>query len=470
MKKPATQAKNQEKDRSQGKPTKPVSPMVLLILSFIPFFWLCCLLHTYYVPTFHSDEWKDTLPMISHYLTGRLTLDDLTCFNQEQRLFFSRVVMLGLAILTKWSSWAEGMLQVALAVVVLVILYQIVRKTKSDLRMVPIVSFMIFTPASYECWMNPYQISFWIPLALLCAIPLMEGLKWKCFWITTACFVASFSSAAGLAAWTTALIILFDHFRKNHLKFGGFVAAAIVTAVLYFHGYTHKAEVLDIGPQSAITYYVAYFGNPFSRGFGFNEHTLDLITGAIVLAAFAAGTVISLRQKGAVPGGPLLPWVAIGAGMLVVALETMIGRSSDPTMPSRYVVFSAVMFICALFLTQGLLPKFRDFAIGGMVAIAVLSAASSSNQWQHSRRLFILSYQFQQMIDLIDETNKIANFTIVPLASPADTVGQVRDLEHAGWITTAHVEGNQLIFSNPDLIPNQRVRFNPDPLQEPVPK
>ncbi len=146
-------------------PPRSITARQLLItaaLCAFPVAWLLWLLQRYYVPCFHSDEWTDTLPIMAHYLEGKLKFTDLYQLVGDHRLFFPHLISLGLAIMTGWDVRYELGVELILAELVIASVGLMIRQFGGDWRLMPVVCVLILSPRGMKigCWATRFAFGW----------------------------------------------------------------------------------------------------------------------------------------------------------------------------------------------------------------------------------------------------------------------------------------------------------------------
>jgi hypothetical protein len=275
--------------------------------------------------------------------------------HNEHRMPFPKLVMLGLAELTRWNILAELMVSVALAIGSLFVLVALARPV---LGMVGpgarlwshfILSAMLFSLMQFENWLWGWQIQWF--LSLLAAVSAVALATWSLRsprpWpyvagAIGAAIVCHYSFAGGVAIWGSGALILAFHPRRRWILPVWLAAAAAATA-LYFAGYERPPQIPRtltgvVLLREFLIYVSNYLAGPLGRFAGFG-----LMAGAAFVVFSAIAATRYRRQPELV-----LPWIALGAFTAANAVITAIGRvdyGAQQGLSSRYVTIGLLLSI-----------------------------------------------------------------------------------------------------------------------------
>lgn len=365
--------------------------------------------------------WDEILiaPLIEKARTGQLSFIDLWAQHNEHRPLFPRLVMLLLALPTRWNvAWILAANVVCGVGVFLLLAFLALRPPGCAVQrrswwLLPVFSFLVFSWAQMENWIWGLELTVLLcTLAVVSATVLLPYKNWRCFAAATAmAVVASYSFANGLLVWFAALPVLCitPGLRREQkwLRIMLWATAAFLTIESYFVAYQKPgvsppfSAVLK-SPLSYLGYVVLYLGNPvvgiFStppwhggppHPFGWG-HFLPGVAGILVFGA----TVLWLFRSRKDSLHRLAAWLSLAAFAVLSALATGVGRVGfgiAEGLNSRYMTTGA-LFWCALFaiLAMGLdrrrLPPWT--ALAAAVALLALQASVvyHSRPWEENAR------------------------------------------------------------------------------------
>lgn len=300
------------------------------------------------------DQW-DLIPSFVALADGSLRWSDLLAQHNEHRIFFPRLVMLALGVLTRWNVVAEMLLGVALAVANLLVLAALARPvlrlagTAARLWAAFTVSVMVFSFTQWENWLWGWQIQWFLAvLAAISSVALATGsLRSARPWAhvsgaAAAAVVCQFSIASGAAVWVVAGLVLACH-RDRRRILPVWVLGAVVVTGLYLIGYVRPPHhpsplvVLD-RPGTFLLYFTYYLSGPLGR---------TAMIGVAALVAFAGLAAIAFARHRREPE-LVVPWIAIAAFAGANAVLTGIGRvgfGADQGLSSRYVTIALLLSV-----------------------------------------------------------------------------------------------------------------------------
>ncbi|WP_224248618.1 hypothetical protein [Hyalangium gracile] len=353
------------------------------------------------------DQWE-FVPLLVSFHEGHLTLAELTAQHNEHRLFFPRLIMLGLAALTRYNALAEMYLNVGLLLALGAVLLQAhVRafgaSNRSLLAFLP-VPWLVFTFRQSENLVWGWQLQ--ITLCVLCGVVslrLLEGVRglgarWA--GAAAAAFVATFSFGSGLALWPVGLIaLLWQGRREGRTPWRavlGWVLAAALAYGLFAWGFQRpghhpEPQAFLKKPVDSVLFMLATLGSVTSDTF-----PTAVAFGALLLVG-AGGVLLEVR-RGRVEDGPTtfalgLILFAGAAAFLVLVGRAGFGREYGLT--SRYSTFTLLGFVG---LHRALLTL-REPSRRGLLMGVLLCAAMTSGFWSFTSGLdagYILRNQGRQ--------------------------------------------------------------------------
>jgi hypothetical protein len=290
-----------------------VVAFVVMALSVLATF---VFIHRYAVDMLYSDQLMDGL-LVDHALHGTLTFGQLWAQHNENRILVPNLVVVLLGYATHLDSVVEDFLSgIALcgATVLLVLAHR---------RRTPGAPWLLYCPAvlvllSYVVVADAlfgFNLSWFLVLAAF-AGTLHLADRPKLSWLVLAGAVAvgvlgSLSSLQGLFIWPAILVLLWLRRRQARLLVA-WVAAAIVTTVVYFVGFdfSQAGVTVQLGPGARLSFLVAEVGNVFgSRSTVGDDHVIGLTVLVLATVALVVGCR-RRRQDGA----------AVGVAMIVFGL------------------------------------------------------------------------------------------------------------------------------------------------------
>jgi hypothetical protein len=311
------------------------------------------------VPIFDEFDWA---PLILHMHAGKISFGELWTQHNDHRMFFPKLVALGLAMLGGWSQFRECVASLAIAVAGQLVLLRLLRTTfppRTALVLFAGDSLLLFSPSQAENWLWGFQTAW--PLINTCVIAVIVLLfrstnrAWTFPVAVALAYVASFSILMGLNVWPVGLIALSSSFRLRRGLVACWIAFGVLAVALYFHDY----QYLGRGPSGALSqytapttvplYFLAYLGGPFAAwgGVGWSAFFGGLGVLGLLIATFTAWRPNSpegFREK-------MIPWVALGVFSVLGAALTTLGRAglgAEQALAARYITSATLLWI-ALF-------------------------------------------------------------------------------------------------------------------------
>jgi hypothetical protein len=360
---PTAQALNQPEleDRRLVDRLDPRLVNVLTVVGFVlPVAVYLWNLGRYTANTIYEDQWSD-IAVIYHPTWGTLWAQ-----HNENRIFFPNLIAITLAHTVQFNITVEewlsaGMLAMATALVI----WAHKRRTSSApwIYYCP-VALLAFSIVQYGNTLWGFQVAWY--LVLLClAITIVlidsETLTWPFLVVAgAAAVIGSFSSLQGLLIWPVGLLLLF--YRRRNLTFAGaWIAAAVVTGVVYFWNFDFSlgnpcARCHHGPPTNAVNFFLFLLGDVLGTPPG-AHHVLVLLFGAVILILAVTAIAVYGARRDESTGRP------IGIGLicfgLLFAIITTKGRDVlgyVGASASRYTTYD-LLIVVGIYLTLLGRPK-----------------------------------------------------------------------------------------------------------------
>ena len=433
------------------------------------------LIFMYGVNVPYGDQWDGVPPLIEKMKNGTLGLSDFFAQHNEHRIFFPRLVMLGLALLTHWNIKVELFTSWVLACICAYNLWRLSRVTGfggSDTAFWLLLAgnVLLFTPLQSENWLWGFQIGFFLPLtAFTSLLWVVASSRTSIAFVAAIVFsmIGNFSIASGFIFWLSALLLLLlpnGRFncqgRKGWLIL--FFLIFIGAQILYLWNYKkpghHPDPLMALRhPREAMEYILAYFGSAFAWGTAFSSISAAIAVGAILVLLFGiCVTYVLLCRKDYILVERALPWVALCLFSLSTNILTTLGRMGFGTaqaLSSRYVTFSVMMPVGLLFLTRLVFVHwrgqntFRQYLMPVRTAIIsvtsilgallMLSSVANLNVWAATRHDRIWSKAVIQLINVVEDSTDFCKY-VYPTAAHEETCKEMARLDylHPGLLKT----------------------------------
>ena len=172
-------------------------PALTFLVLALPALWVGWLIYQYGVDMPWGDQWDSTRLLLEKMRAGTLGFADFFAFHNEHRIFFPRLLTLGLAKLTHWNVRAELLMIWILVCVCSLNLWRVAQISgwrNSGVRhwLLLGTNVLLFSPLQWENLLWGFQIGFILPLATMTA----------CLW------VAPFAPAALRLSWPRWFFVL----------------------------------------------------------------------------------------------------------------------------------------------------------------------------------------------------------------------------------------------------------------------
>ncbi len=295
------------------------------------YFWM---IHRYSVNVIFWDQWDD-VTVIQHSYSHFFDWGSLWAQHNENRIFFPNLIVVLLAHTTHFNVQVEEYLSATMLVVATALLiWAHKRRTPATpwLYYCPVV-LLALSIVQYENTLWGFQMAWYLVLLCLAtSIALVDRaiLTWlSLIGAIAAAVVGSLSSLQGLLIWPAGLLLLY-HRRRDTRSVVAWIAAATVSAIIYFYHFNTSANagLPSHGyalhhPLAAIKFYVFEVGDIVGlprqyNGPGSNA-VLLLGLSLLVLAGF---TVVAYGIRRDEQGGGPVGVALIVVGLLFAAMVT----------------------------------------------------------------------------------------------------------------------------------------------------
>jgi hypothetical protein len=454
-----------------------VSAFGILLLA-TPALVILLLISIYAVNVPYWDQWDEVPRLIEKMNSGTLGLPDFFAQHNEHRIFFPRLIMFGLALLTRWNIKVELVASWILACISAYNLWRLCRVTgffgsTADFWLLFAANVLLFTPLQSENWLWGFQIGFFLPVtAFTSLLWIVASSRTSVAFLSAVAFsiVTNFSVASGFVSWILAFLsLIFPHGKVDCQGRKGWLTLFLLifmgSQILYLWNYQkpthHPSTLIAIHqPVKAMEYILAYFGSAFALGTAFSSVNVAVIVGAILVILFGtSATYIVVCRKDYLLVERALPWVALCLYSASTNILTAIGRmgfGTEQALSSRYVTFSVMMPIGLLFLMRVVFVHWRQhntaqryqkpviMGITSLIAILALLLALSSlaslRAWAKTRHDRICAEVVIQLINVIDVASDFCKY-VYPLTAREDACKKMAEL---GYLHLKPVKTKQI--------------------------
>lgn len=339
---------------------KPASPgavaLVCRMLVILPPAVLVVFVFLRGVDVPYWDQWL-LVPLIEKWKQGSLTLADLWQQHGDHRIFFPRLVMLAMVLVSDWNIRWVLAVDAAFAGISFLILLALIRKSFDPEHALlprwlvpPLVSLLVFNLNQWENWTSGLHTMLLSTPAALGGLGLIaHGAQRTRNLVAAACLgcVASYSFAHGLLFWPLSLPLVLVPRRGRRVRGALWTVLGIAVIASYFYGFSTADD--SAIPRSlggyvrSAAYVVVLLGAPIFSYDGKLAAGAGLI-GCLLLAFL----LVRLARADRPALRPLLLWgsiagVGVGSAVLVAAARSQLGLGL--AMSSRYITLSNLFWL-----------------------------------------------------------------------------------------------------------------------------
>jgi hypothetical protein len=353
-------AQKQRCSRDEKKWGKAVRAIFLFALTMVPLVILIAQLSRCHVDVPFWDQWN-FVPLLGKSFEEGISFADLWAPHNEHRLFFPRLIMLGLAHLSRYNIAYELSFSIALALGIFILVFWRARKIFSLVGypgfpwIAAVLSLLAFSLHQGENWVWGWQIQVFLNvLAVVLGLIVLASpeLRWRHFVGGAACgVVATFSYANGLAYWPIAFLALLlapsASRRRKRTALTIWLGLTALVFISYFYRFEPASPsekplfYFAAHPLEYSHYILSYLGSPIITYPGY-----AFFLGILCLILFGSTAWFFLRKyRQAVVAA--LPFFLLGLYSLSCAALTGIGRvgfGMAQATSYRYVTFSNLIW------------------------------------------------------------------------------------------------------------------------------
>jgi len=333
-----------------------------------------------------ADQWGGFVTgkngTLKNFLNGTLTLENLFHRHVVHRIFFPRIAMLTLSIITGYNVVMEMYFSMLMLTSALALIFMAYRKEFSQsklalLAFIPI-SMILFSLAQQRNLLLGFQVLLY--MCYSAAIASFYFLR-KCekpvdFTLAIAFgVIASFSLISGLNVWPIGVLQILLSKAKNKLRISLiWGASGIISGLIYFNGWMKPKNYPPMTyslehPIESISFLVANIGAPFSP----TSFTIASIAGVLMLAAIGFLAYMAIQKRTSINSF----WLALIGFSLLSILETTAGRTFfgvEYALTSRYATVTSIglIGIYAIFLKHRLDSKINSIVFWALLLMIII--------------------------------------------------------------------------------------------------
>lgn len=404
---------------------------LVLILCLLPVFTGFLYVFLYGVNVVFWDEWA-MVPLFEKFFAGTLNFSDLFAQHNEHRIFFPRMVMLLLGVLTQYNTKVElYLIQFCLLISLSIVFLAIKRRfaiKASSFWLVP-VPFLIFNLRQFENLIVGFQISLifaqtfsLITFYLLYLLPEIKKVKIKQVTFAAAVIsatIASFSSAMGLFVWLAGcfqIVIWPQQELKKKFYAGIWMVIGFIVWFIYLFNYKKPGYHPDIlyGLYNLLNFLKFFF--TFWGSSLFWNPGPALVAGAIIVGLGLISLFLLYKNHRFKENSF---WMALGILSFLTAASIMIGRSGfglKTALASKYTTFSVLAVIALYFILLDFISahkqKFTMLLMGMVLSLIIISlpfsyiqgfSSGKGNEARMKKLAFILSNYESQPDEFLEK-------------------------------------------------------------------
>jgi hypothetical protein len=348
------------------------------------------------------DQWS-MVDDLDKYSRGTWTLDDLWRSHNGHRVVLLRLILVPLALVTRWNIRVEMFLEVAFAASTFALFAWILRRALGTgptlFACVALASVAVFSLDQWENWMWGFQLN--MTLVVFFSVLALAMLSGKPTWPRTtfalmAAVLASLSQAAGLTIWPAALVpIVLAPEGAGSRWIRGAVWGMVGVAVLGIYTWPRPGDVgaprpsafAFVHPLDSLAFVLTALGGPVVSFTGRAWPPRDAGIAAFVALAGLALVGLSWRALRESPDlrSRVVPLLGVAVWSVLVAAQIGLGRAEagrPAAMASRYMTLTTPFWVAAIgFLGEVSLHE-RRLRLAARVALAALGASLlASSVW-----------------------------------------------------------------------------------------
>ena len=305
------------------------------------------------------DEWV-MVSLLRHYHAHTLTFNDLFAQCNEHRMFFPKLVMVGILLASNFNVVVEMYATQLLFLGMLIALVCVLArkfKLKETFVYLPLFSFLIFSFGQNQNMLMGYQLCF-VMVAFFSLLTFYFIERVNCdsetsqktahFILAASCAtIASFSSGMGLLTWIVSGAQLFINYGTKKIKLIViWLLLALCEVAIYFTGYVKASahpSLLTVlsSPVLFIKYCLVAIGSVLVAAPGWSEW-MGLFTILLLLVP------VIYTLKGEIKLPRISFWMALilfGLGTIMVIAIGRFGLGVGQARSSRYVTISTFIYI-----------------------------------------------------------------------------------------------------------------------------
>jgi hypothetical protein len=367
------QTSNRNLDHMNERRYSKLVQALIFCLAILPACVLGALMLRYSVNLPFHDEWVIASETFGKVAQGDLSFGELMRQHNESRLFFPKLIFIGVAYLTDGNVRYVMLVTFLLACVVSFNIYRLSQLTlgvnrSRRLLLFFVANLLIFAPIQYENWLWGIQLIVFVPIACIATSILVaySGFSTSTKFLVGMCLstISTFSNSNGILCWIVVFPVLVlamsrTETTKKKWFIVGWLGGLTANAALYFYDYQKPSwhpsfwEGLT-HPTQALRYFSSFLGAPFGFGTILSSLAVATIVGTVLALLFALcclyvlkfATDLSLVHR-------TIGWLMIGVYSIFSALIATFGRVGfgvEQSLAPRYTSFAIYLTVSLVYL------------------------------------------------------------------------------------------------------------------------
>ena len=452
--------------------------ILLFCMVILPACFLAILVFKYSVNLPFWDQWE-IAHLFEKISQGNLAFKDLITQHNESRIFFPRLIFIGLAYLTHWDVRYEMVVIFFLACIVSFNLYWLSRSTINGsqtqiLLMTLMSNLLIFSPIQYENWLWGFQITIFLSIA--CVITCISvaysklNLKTKFLICLCLCTISTFSSSIGIVSWIVVFpVIAMSELKqkrdRNKVKWLiiGWIVGCALNVILYFYNYRKPIQhpsfnEVFINPEEAMHFFLSFLGSPL----GFAKLNVAITLGLLAISLWLLLNIYFLKisKKDPTLLYRIKGWLMIGIYAVISALLSTFGRLGfgvSYSLLSRYTSFSvylivslfyiAVIFVKHLnlrrnfWISKKLISIVSSFLIIVFIFLQIKTSIYAIKKVENLRRERLAGKASLLFINILPKNEGLKEYLYISIENKKDTVNVINKL---GFLKSGLLNSNMI--------------------------
>jgi hypothetical protein len=310
-----------------------------------------------------SDDWT-LVTDIQKLEAGDLTVRDLLAQHAEHRMLFPRLLMLGLASISRWNILYELYTSWIFIVLSWLMMWSLLHVTLADQKryvmpLAAIQSLLLFSLTQCENFIWGWGGIQWFFSNFAAVASIWSLVFWKGRWIgilisAFSTLIATYSIATGQLLWVLLLFLILDkqNWKREHIYFWFVAGACAIGRYFYdFTNYTKDPYTLLRAPVAFLQFVFICLGRPFATIRNPYQFFLSAFAGSIGFLLFA-GSILWIHKSRPELFSKIKPWLVLAAYGLFGAMLVALGRLGlgleKQVLTSRYAIYPLLFWCSAI--------------------------------------------------------------------------------------------------------------------------